>query len=350
MPPDGCAASRVAVWVKASRAVTHDRDDNVLVRLRPIASSCSRPIDGMPITTVVNDWQTCHTWLADSRTFVEMTNRQRKGRHIRARTAERVHTSTLDAMDELQCMLETPRWKKHSGAYYWPLMASLELQASAAVHFLCLVRGRLANGALAPEIWRLVVLQTLPCVRDFGYRRLGPWVEMHALPAYTQVPTGNDVLAGGHFFGLLDPADAKSWQQLGAQWIGATKSAASSDDFGGGTESQRGDVELNVEVQVASTPTVVVTPPTVAAQPPPAPAPDAVSSTELPSGSTLNDNAPSPSAASGSDSVPLPTAAHGHAHEAHPHPQAGVPTTTTLLIGVSGGVSVCLNIGGSIGV
>jgi hypothetical protein len=33
-PRTDALRSRVTVWVKASRAVTHDRDDNVLVRLR----------------------------------------------------------------------------------------------------------------------------------------------------------------------------------------------------------------------------------------------------------------------------------------------------------------------------
>ena len=120
-----------------------------------------------------------------------MTWRQRDGRHIRQRTVEVTSESLQDAIEEMHFMLQQRRWSTAwlstvrfpRAKTTWPLPAWLAAELSKAVHFLCLLRGRLG---IVPDVWTRVVLEVLPCVRRFGYTRSSsstlPWAECMALP------------------------------------------------------------------------------------------------------------------------------------------------------------------------
>ena len=89
-----------------------------------------------------------------------------QGRHIKAHSVELMEADldgTLVDMVSLEARLK-PRLAGLSLACQWPLPASLELQAGVAVHFLCLLRSRIAGGAIPSDLWKPIVLSLLPCI------------------------------------------------------------------------------------------------------------------------------------------------------------------------------------------
>ena len=218
----------VRVWVRAnnSRVVSADSSDDVLVRLRPL-TGCPAPTPSDPIDSASRDFRTCCRWLDGFTRGVEMVWRQRNGRHIRARTVEAASLLLDDTLGDMVQMLACHRWHTMGGALRpgdgWPLPASLELQTSSAVHFLCLLRGRLAGGAIVADIWKRVILEVLPCVARFGYspRSGTPWVALYSLPRLPSERHEGWTRAAATE--LLDDADdAILLDALRDSWRGAT--------------------------------------------------------------------------------------------------------------------------------
>ena len=221
----------VRVWVRAnnSRVVSAtsrpDSSDDVLVRLRPL-SGCPAPMPSDPIDCASRDFRTCSRWLDGFTRGVEMVWRQRSGRHIRARTVEAAGLLLDDVLGDMLQMLTCHRWHG-MGALRpgdgWPLPASLELQACSAVHFLCLLRGRIAGGAIVADIWKRIIIEVLPCVARFGYspRSGTPWVALYSLPRLpSERHEGWTRAAAAE---LLDDADdAILLEALRDSWRGAT--------------------------------------------------------------------------------------------------------------------------------
>ena len=185
----------VRVWLRAgesrqlvgNNAATYA--GNVELRLRPL-NGCAPPAVTEVISAVSQDHNTCRAWIADTATIVNFALQIRRGRHVRARTLENARDDLEQSTHDLGHLMDTPRWRAsralHSPARPMePIPASLELVASVAVHFLCLLRCRVAGGAITADLWRAIVTHVLPCVKSFGYAKTGPmapWIVLEPLP------------------------------------------------------------------------------------------------------------------------------------------------------------------------
>jgi len=108
------------------------------------------------------------------------------GRHIKARSVELMEADLDGAMDDMLSLEAKQNERITWASHQWPLFASLNLQAAVAVHFLCLLRGRIAAGSIPADVWHRIVLAVLPCVLGFSYEAGGgaalPKVELRPWP------------------------------------------------------------------------------------------------------------------------------------------------------------------------
>ena len=221
----------VALYVRAQARLSHpclqpDVRTDVMVRIRPRHRSSVLPLPQDPIDTPVIDHRTCRVWLDALTSATLMTWRQRDGRHIRARTVDANREHLEMGIEEMLIMLGTRRWEPvwNQDKSCWPLPAWLELMFSRAVHFLCLLHRRLADGALPADIWKRIILETLPTLTRFVYARSsvgGPQVEILPLPLLPGEREGeNQVDAQHSLSALLTFQDAAALTRLSSRWSG----------------------------------------------------------------------------------------------------------------------------------
>ena len=213
------STTHVRLWLHPQPEAQH-----IVVRLCPLRG-CALPLLSDSVSAIVTDYETCRRWLDGLTSSVHMMWRRRNGRHIRERTMEATAWLLDDCFCDMRAMLATPRWRAAVSLATgdgWPLPASLELLASSTVHYLCLLRGRLANGAIVADVWRRIVAELLPCVERFGYSRRaaggGPWVVLRPLaPLPTERFAGWTREAVGL---LLGDDDAARVDDLCTAWRG----------------------------------------------------------------------------------------------------------------------------------
>ena len=212
----------VDVWVQPTPKL------DCTLRLRPTVPCelFTEPIDAVQL-----DAETSERWLDSHHKAALMVRRQAQGRHFRARTVEATEDLLTGCIDDMLFMLGTPRWRadarrmlvaEPSNPYLWPIPATLERSAREAVHFLCLLGGRLADGAIPADVWASVVHLVLPRVRCYGYSNscfhiLGcrPWVELAPLPALPSAPCLKLIAST-----LLTRQDTLLHEFLVAAWVG----------------------------------------------------------------------------------------------------------------------------------
>ena len=214
----------VRLWLRTQ----DDQSSPVTLRLRTLPTTPSPPPRSEPIDRINDDPATCAEWLNCCRRGTEMMWRIRHGRHVRARTVEATSEMLCFALDEMCSMIETKRWCGSNAHFHrrqprrdgWPLVASLELQAVASVHYLCLLRCRIADGAIPADLWRVIILSVLPSVSRFGYGTGGPWVVLKALPPPPIDRQPNWVQDAAD--DLLSIQDARKQRALYNAWQGIT--------------------------------------------------------------------------------------------------------------------------------
>lgn len=202
----------------------------VVLRIRPATpqAGCPKSYPHDKVDQCVEDHATCSTWCSELGWGIAMMVKLTRGRHVRARTFEYKQEEVNDAFVDMCAMLKQPRWqvpKLLSDG--WPLPASLELLTSSAVHFLCLLRGRLANGTIVADVWKTVVRHALPTVLRFGYTPAGsgPWVVLQRfppLPSERVAAIDGDQLPERRVLveGLLGNRDARANEALCHAWCG----------------------------------------------------------------------------------------------------------------------------------
>ena len=229
----------VAVYIRAQG------DASVVVRVWPTpASLCLQPPPGEPIDVACSDYSRCKEWLNNWMRATSMAQKQRAGRHIRARTVEATVDELSDAIDSMHAMCV--RWDldhRRQPAPDTPLLARLKVNFCRAVHFLCLLRGAISTSRALPlipaEVWSRIVLEVLPPVSHFAYihapprhHHHGPAAPMVRLAPLPMVPAtyAREVAP------LLTFQDAERLDELGRAWTGglSARAAAACGRGGGG--------------------------------------------------------------------------------------------------------------------
>ena len=169
---------------------------NVRLSLLPLNGTPS-PYPTTPIDVVEEDWDTCRRWIDTLVRASIMGRRQRMGRHIKAHSVELMEADLDDTTSDMRLLEAKQKTRVMWASRFWPIPASLELQAAIAMHFLCLLRGRIAGGAIPADVWQQVVLAALPCVLSFRYEvggaalpkvELRPWPKLPAMTTASSSP------------------------------------------------------------------------------------------------------------------------------------------------------------------
>ena len=168
---------QVCVWVRGLSASKVE----VFLHVVPLAPRLTEPIDATQ-----QSFDSCLQSLKVLSCASEMGRKQRNGRHIKARSVEFMEADIDVATDDLlEVAKRVKRWSSRLPRSL-SLHGSLTLEATLAVHFLCLLRSRIAGGSIMAEVWARIVHELLPCVSRFGYAPTDPgilpWVELRSLP------------------------------------------------------------------------------------------------------------------------------------------------------------------------
>ena len=184
-----------------------------------------------PIDAFNEHVNTCSTFAKSASAAYALVTEQGRGRHIRARTVENMRQRLSDSAEAVSAVLEQAEYR--TGC----VESTLERNAGATCHFLCMLRHRICPDVPA-EVWREhIVPAVLPAVSTFGYSQGGMRVELAPLtplPPLDAITRGAPLLVGAastsphgseerRLAPLLDGVDALRVHGIGTAW---TASAA----------------------------------------------------------------------------------------------------------------------------
>ena len=130
---------------------------------------CSYVRDGDRIDACMDDVAATRHWLDATAAAIRCAARLHRGLHVRARTLEGIQLDLEEAMETMFETILSPRWVTFRMSTGSTLRTGLQAQLGGAIHYLCLLRGRVSGGVIPSDIWYRVVLHLLPCIQDFRY-------------------------------------------------------------------------------------------------------------------------------------------------------------------------------------
>ena len=179
--------------------------------------------DGCRVDDCVADMQVIRRWIDALAAAARCVGRQQRGMHVRARTLENIQSDLEVGIEMLYDLLLTPRWAPYRASHA-AFGGVLEAHVGASIHFLCLARTRVCDGAIPSDIWKKVILGVLPSVQDFHYCGSDVVMRVELSPALKALPT-NAAAADE----LLDASDARKLQFLRNWWQCGNEADSTSD-------------------------------------------------------------------------------------------------------------------------
>ena len=179
-----------------------------------------------------------------------MAQKQRAGRHIRARTVEAIVDELTDSIDSMHVMCV--RWDftqvDPPTPDARPLFTRLEMMFARAVHFLCLLRGKISTASctlplIPAEVWSRVIFEVLPPVSHFAYHDGSgtPIVRLAPLPTVPVTGAPVDILQ------LLTFQDRTRQKELCRAWAGRGRSVGADTPRGGRGRDENAEADGGIE-------------------------------------------------------------------------------------------------------
>ena len=140
----------------------------------------------------VDDSCVIKKWIDSCAKAVRCVSRQRRGLHVRARTLE---NTVEDLEEKIECMydlLSVEPWAADRAGHL-ALPMCLAQHAGQSIHFLCLLRSQLFDGAIPSDVWKKVILAVIPIAVDFRYIPQSRIPRVELQPALTMLPASDEL-------------------------------------------------------------------------------------------------------------------------------------------------------------